>query len=150
MAADIPVEEGDTWVCTFTNTRKTGTLEVVKVLDPDTDPGVFDLQIDGATAGGATDVGDGGTTGAVTVGTGNHTAGEAAGTGTDLADYDTTYSCVEDTNAASPIDGPGSTTINIPVAEGDAWVCTLTNLRKTGTIEVVKALVPASIQVGSI
>ena len=125
--ANIPVEEGDAWTCTFTNTRKTGTIEVVKELLPAGDPGLFNLQIDGSTAGGATDVGDTGTTGAITVDTGNHTAGETAGTGTVLGAYSTTHSCVEDTNAASPVAGAGVTTANIPVEEGDVWTCTITN-----------------------
>ena len=64
----IPVEAGDAWTCTFTNTRDTGTIEVVKELDPPGDPGLFDLIVDATTE--ATDVGDGGTTGAITVDTG--------------------------------------------------------------------------------
>ena len=33
----------------ITNTRETGKLEVRKDLEPDTDPGKFNLQIDGVT-----------------------------------------------------------------------------------------------------
>lgn len=125
----IVVAAGDDITCTFTMTRTTGTIEVVKMLDPTTDPGRFDLRIDGVTE--AVDRSNGGSTGAVTVGTGTHTASEVAGTATDLADYDTTYSCVEDTNGASPITGSATTTADIPVEEGDEWVCTFTNSSNT-------------------
>src|SRR5258706_6462357 len=36
-------------VCTITNVRETGTLVVKKSLSPNTDPGLFDLQVDGDT-----------------------------------------------------------------------------------------------------
>lgn len=87
------------------------------------------LQIDGVTVGGATDVQNGGTTGAIVVSASTHTATQSAGTGTDLADFTTTYSCTEDTNLASPIDGSGLTTAAIEVAAGDDWVCTFTNTK---------------------
>ena len=45
----MAVGYGDDIVCTITNTRKTGKLEVVKNLNPNTDPGKFNLQIDGTT-----------------------------------------------------------------------------------------------------
>ncbi len=43
----------------------TGTIEVVKHLVPSSDPGTFDLSVDGTTV---PDLGDGGTTGPITVG----------------------------------------------------------------------------------
>ncbi len=89
--------------------------------------GLVDLQIDAATVAGATDLGDGGTTGPIVVAAANHTASQVAGTATDLADYVTTYTCVEDTNPASPVSGSGSATTNIAVAIGDDWSCTFTN-----------------------
>ena len=42
----VPVAAGDQWTCTETNTHK-GTIEVVKQLVPSTDPGRFDLSVDG-------------------------------------------------------------------------------------------------------
>ncbi len=42
----VTVTDGSDIVCTITNTRKTGKLEVVKKLSPTTDPGRFDLRID--------------------------------------------------------------------------------------------------------
>ena len=120
-----------------TDVFQVGTITVVK--DFVGTAGLVNLGIDMVPQ--VTDVGDGGTTGAVTVETGNHSASEAAGTGTDLNDYNTTYSCLEDSNAASPVAGSATSTTNIPVEEGDAWTCTFTNTRKTGTIEVVKDFV---------
>jgi hypothetical protein len=119
---------------------KTGTIEVIKDLIPSTDPGRFNLQIDGATAGTGANVGDGGTTGQVTVSAGtntnpgaNHTVGETAGTGTDLNHYNSSLSCLEAGGSTTP-DTDG--TIN--VQPGDQWTCTITNTRKTGAILVTK------------
>ena len=36
-------------ICTITNTRRQGTIQVVKDLIPTTDPGTFDLKVDGST-----------------------------------------------------------------------------------------------------
>jgi hypothetical protein len=88
--ATVDVDEGETVSCTITNTRQaapTGSLEVVKNLEPSNDPGLFDLLVDGTTQ--ATDVTDAGTTGPLAVSVGSHTFGEAAGTGTSLSDYTT-------------------------------------------------------------
>ncbi len=52
-----------------------GSITIVKVLNPASDPGRFNLEIDGATAGGAAAVGDGGTTGTIAVDSGRHTVG---------------------------------------------------------------------------
>src|SRR5205814_2175811 len=89
--------EGDI-VCTITNTRETGKLEVVKDLNPSTDPGKFNLQIDGSTDADAANVGDGGWTGEETLNTGTHTVGETAGTATSLGDYQKSISCVDTAN----------------------------------------------------
>ena len=71
----------------------------MKDLSPTTDPGLFNLQIDGTTDPDADDVGDGGSTGEETVNTGTHTVGEIAGTDTDLADYQKSISCNDPTTA---------------------------------------------------
>jgi len=64
------------------------TLTVVKELTPP-DSGKFALKINGQVAGGASAVGDQGTTGKVSVDPGNHTVSESAaeGTDTDLGDF---------------------------------------------------------------
>jgi hypothetical protein len=114
------------WVrCYVTNTRDTGTIKVTKVLAPATDAGKFNLLVDGQAK--ATNVGDGGTTGVQTVLPGTHTVGESAGTATDLANYDSTTSCVDKAHAAKPADTDGS----VQVAAGDQWECVITNTRKT-------------------
>jgi hypothetical protein len=114
------------WVkCYVTNTRDTGTIKVTKMLVPATDGGKFNLLIDGQAK--ATNVGDGGTTGVQTVLPGTHTVGESAGTGTDLANYDSSTSCVDKAHTAKPADTDGS----LAVAKGDQWECVITNTRKS-------------------
>ena len=119
----VSVAKGQHWVCTITNTRKTGTIKVTKALSPATDAGRFSLLVDGAAK--ATNVGDGGTTGTIAVLPGTHTVAEAAGTGTDLANYTATLSC-KNTARANATDNDGT----LSVAAGDAWECLFTNTRK--------------------
>src|SRR5262249_60960009 len=66
-------------VCTISNTRNNGTLTVVKSLSPSGDPGLFNLQIDGATAGTGANVGNAGSTGANSTTPRPPSAGETAG-----------------------------------------------------------------------
>jgi hypothetical protein len=113
--------------CTITNNDIAPTLTVVKVLQPSTDSGKFNLQIDGVTK--ASNVGNNGTTGAVQVNAGTHTVGEIAGTGTNLADYIATINgdCAAD----------GSVTLTIGINK----TCVITNKRR-GSITVIKDAVP--------
>ena len=61
----VTLAAGDNKACTIINTKK-AKLTVNKVTDPTSDPGLFNLQIDGDTAGyGSGRQGNGGTTGAV-------------------------------------------------------------------------------------
>lgn len=139
----IGLVDGESITCTFTNVAATGTLEVVKdVVSVDANEnGKFDLQIDGTTE--KSDAQDGDTTGAQTVTTGIHTVGELAGTATDLADYGASIACSDQQGQiVAPTAGPGP--VNVDVEDGDAVVCTITNTRDTGTLEVVKNLVPTS------
>ncbi len=137
-----------TGTCTITNTRETGTINVVKQIEPDTDPGLFDLQVNSTTE--AADAADNeGTASPVTVNTGTNTVGEVAGTGTDLADYTSAIECTEDTNGASPVSSSDAGPLNVPVEDGDAWACTITNTRETGTINVVKQIEPDTTPVSS-
>ncbi len=99
----VPVTTDADIVCVITNTRETGTLEVRKDLDPNTDAGLFDLQIDGTTDPDANDVGNGGSTGEETLNTGNHTVGEAASAGTDLADYQKSIVCKDDNGSGATV-----------------------------------------------
>ena len=141
----MSVTTGSDIVCTITNTRETGKLEVVKDLNPSNDPGKFNLQIDGTTDPDAANVGDGGTTGEETLNTGTHNVGETAGTSTDLADYQKSISCVDTANgnaAAGSTSGDSAGPLNVSVTTGSDIVCTITNTRETGKLEVVKDLNP--------
>jgi hypothetical protein len=118
-----------TATCTVTNTWQfTTTLTVNKVVVPSSDTGLFNLQIDSATAGTGANVGNGGTTGSVVVTAASHTVGETAGTATSLANYTTVIG--------------GDCTVNgsITLAAGDHKVCTITNTRNTGSIKVHKVV----------
>jgi hypothetical protein len=69
------------------------TIEVVKDLTPDNDPGLFDLKIDGVTK--KTDASEGDSTGPVSVTTGTHSVSESEGFKTDLSFYATDITCVD-------------------------------------------------------
>ena len=104
-------------------------ITVIKVLNPATDAGRFDLEIGGEAAGHGTAVGDGGSTGAVAVAAGTHVVGESAasGTGTDLARYDIRIHCA---NGGSTVADATGASVKVDVGDGDAVVCTITNTRK--------------------
>src|SRR5207302_1722012 len=134
----IKVSTSETVTCTFTNTRKTGTIELTKQLIPSGDSGRFDLAItQGQTSiASASDVGNGGTTGQTTVNTGTYNLAEHAHTGTSDSDYtESAASCVDTANNNAPV-----TVTNGAVAVGfnANVVCHFTNTRKTGTIELTK------------
>ena len=129
--SSLDVTAGETpVVCTVTNKRKPQ-VKVTKQLNPTTDPGKFDLQVNGETK--KEDAGNGGTTGFVTVAVGQASVAELAGTGTSLGDYDAQVTCGAKGDAAA-----GATSHSFAVGYGDQVECTVTNTRKTGTIEVVK------------
>ena len=138
---DVPVDSNDDIVCTITNTRRPGELEVVKDLDPDDDPGLFDLQIDGVTE--YADASDADTTGKKTVDPGTHAVGEIAGTGTSLGDYDSSIECKDRGGTGTVVaSSSGSGPLDVPVDSNDDIVCTITNTRRPGELEVVKDLDP--------
>ena len=125
--------------CTITNKRKPR-LEVVKKLDPSSDSGTFDLQIDGVTK--KVDATHNGTTGFVTVETGTHVVSEINGTTSphSLSDYDTEITC-DNGDGNTPLGGTSLTTAALDY--GDKVTCTITNHRKA-RIKVVKKLDPAT------
>ena len=144
---NVTVGYGDDIVCTITNVRETGKLEVVKDLNPSTDPGRFNLQIDGTTQ--KANAGDGGTTGEKTLNTGLHNVGEVAGTypATNLGNYQKSIECVDDNGEGDIVAqvGPDSAgPLDVTVGYGDDIVCTITNTRETGKLEVVKDLNPST------
>jgi hypothetical protein len=119
------------------STHCQGTITIVKVLNPSTDRGLFNLEIDGKPAGGASAVGDGGTTGTIAVSTGSHTVGESAAPGTSLADYYTQIICRIDGTVVA--EGPNAT-LTLGVKNNQDVVCTITNALKSATKAVVPLL----------
>jgi hypothetical protein len=113
----VSLAAGDNKICTITNTRKP-TLRVNKVCVPTSDPGLFNLRIDGANAGTGANAACGGTTGVVLSSVGSHTVSETGGTNTDLTNY------------VSAISGACATDGTVTLTAGQNAVCTITNSRK--------------------
>ena len=113
---------------------QSGTIEVIKTIDPFDAPGAFNLQIDGVTE--FADAGNGDSTGPVSVSAGystdeepigdTHTVGETAGSGTNLELYNPGISCQDQENDTEFTEGAGP--LEVFVEPGDAWVCTITNV----------------------
>jgi hypothetical protein len=129
----LTIDNGHAVVCTFTNTRKQGTIELKKVWSGTA--GVTTLRI--GTTANASDIASqltsaGLTTGAKTVNTGTYYVSETGG----LDDYNASLACTE--NGGAPFT-PASNAL--AVDDGEVVVCTFTNTRKQGTIKVDKAWV---------
>ena len=75
---------GNQATATADSTRCGGSITIMKILNPRSDPGRFNLEIDGEIAGDGASVRDGGDTGTVAVETGPHKVGESGATNTDL------------------------------------------------------------------
>jgi uncharacterized repeat protein (TIGR01451 family) len=118
--------------CTYVNKRQPQ-VRVVKEIEPASDPGKFDLRINGTTH--ADDVGDGGDTGFKQVSPGQVTVDELAGAGTVLADYVSGVSCDSGKGSANGTSHVFTTDF------GDQVTCTITNARK-GKIVVEKQTNP--------
>ena len=134
---------GDQIECTFTNTRKTGTIEVVKVYrtpEGQQVPSPYSsvaLKVDGTTKATAPAQP---TTGAVQVNTGQHTASESFVQASDADLYTSTGVCRLGEQVLGTVAGDGRSVTGVPVGKGDAVVCTFTNTRKARSIEVTKAV----------
>lgn len=120
---------------------RAGKLEIKKVVNPISDPGLFNLLIEGEVK--ASDVSNGGTTGEVSLSEGTHTFSETAGMGTDLNDYSQSVEC-RDTNGTGNVvsvtgSGAGPYTIDIP-DQADI-VCLITNSQKLGTLIIQKVMI---------
>jgi probable HAF family extracellular repeat protein len=125
----VAPDEGEFHAFLWNGSDKAGTLEIVKHLEPGSDPGRFRLQIDGITD--KWKAGDGDTSGKQRVCAGTHTVGEEAATGTDLDDYETDIECRDKGGSGQVVasgDGPGP--LKVTVGEEDDIVCTITNLGK--------------------
>jgi hypothetical protein len=130
----LTLAAGDTAVCTFTNTRQQGSIELKKIWSGTA--GQTTLNI-GTSAGGtqaATQLtGVAGaaplSTGAKTVDTGTYYVSESGG----LTNYDSSLAC---TDNGSPVT-PGANN-SLAVAKGDVVVCTFTNTRQQGSVTLNK------------
>lgn len=129
--------------CIVATQAQTSKLEIVKNLIPDSDPGRFDLQIDGSTL--AFSQGDGGTTGEIVVLASaqgvSHTFGELAAFGTNLADYAPSVECRDNNGTGSLINFSGTNPWTINVVKDKDIVCTITNSRNQGTLIVEKVVI---------
>jgi Domain of unknown function DUF11/Prealbumin-like fold domain len=128
---------GSQAIARSTSPRCQGSITIVKVLNPSSDDGLFTLEIDGQTAGGAAAAGDGGTTGTIAVDSGSHTVGESGAKGTDLSLYDIQISCLS--SAGVVAEGSGAR-LSVPVKLRQAVVCTITNTLKEAKTAVAPVL----------
>jgi len=148
-ALNVTVVATTSVICTITNTRLTGTLSVVKRLVPASDPGRFDLLVNGVAS--AVDVGDGGATGPLTVNAPTATVGETAGTSTNLADYITAIECRAGGGAGAVVaSASGAGPLDVPVGGGDNVACTLTNTRSAALAITKTDGVPTATRGGSV
>jgi hypothetical protein len=133
----VAVGEDDVVVCTFTNTRQQGSIQLDKVWSGT--PGTTTLRIgttaDGSEVDSETVSGANGTTGASLVDTGTYFVSE-----TDPGDYDTTLACENRETLVPTTVIPGADG-SVAVGEGDVVVCTFTNTERpavTGELRVTK------------
>ena len=127
--------------CTYTNTRKSF-LTVNKVVNPASDPGVFNLTANATTVNNQ---GNTGTTSPIQITPGVAApVSETAGASTSLANYTSSYACV-DASTATPITSGSGTSVpgGVTAAVGQSIVCTFTNNRNP-SVTVMKAVVPSS------
>lgn len=100
-------------------------IAVVKHLSPADDSGRFALEINGQVAGGASAVGNEGTTGPIVVDPGTYTVSESGASGTQLSDYVITTRCTtSDGTEVASANGPS---VSVTVREGDKITCAITN-----------------------
>jgi uncharacterized repeat protein (TIGR01451 family) len=118
--------------CQVYNQGPSAHLTVVKSLIPSTDPGRFDLLVDGIPR--IEQVGDGGTTGQLTVGLGIHTVSEqvtaAEANEVSLDQYSISTSCVDQTTGTVVASGTGAAPVPVSLTSpAQNVVCTITNQR---------------------
>jgi fimbrial isopeptide formation D2 family protein len=121
---DLSLDNDETATCTITNTRDTGGIEVVKLLDPATDPGRFDLLIDGTVVAADATNGEGGS---ATLETGTYEVGEEAGTGTTLSDYDSSILCIDRNAQDTEVASSEGTDLFVEVTKDADILCTISN-----------------------
>ena len=115
---------------------KSGKLEVIKDLEPNLDPGLFNLLIDGMVY--ASNIGEGGTTGEEVLLAGTYTVSETAGTLTSLSDYTTSIECKDLNGTGSVIAFDTDSSVSVTIEEDTDVVCKITNTISGGTLIVKK------------
>jgi Prealbumin-like fold domain len=135
IAQYSPAVHTDATAECFVATLPPPLLTVTKLCDPESDPGLFNLLLDGSPVANGTDVPCGGSSGPFETTVGTQTVSESAGTGTSLANY------------TSTIGGDCAADGSITLALGDSAVCTITNVRNAApppaSLTVHKACDPA-------
>jgi hypothetical protein len=111
-------------------------ITVTKQLLPADDPGHFDLEVNGQIEGGASEVGNGGTTGTIAVVAGEHTVSESGAAGTSLDDYRTQIACRANGGTGAIVSAGTGSSLGVQVGDGDEIVCTITNEAKTEAKDV--------------
>lgn len=111
----VMINPGEDTVCEFSNIFKNTppTLKVVKILNPVTDPGRFNLLVNNQIK--AVDQGNNGSTGLIPLPVGTYTASETAGAGTALENYTRTFS------------GDCNATGSVTLKNADKKTCYITN-----------------------
>ncbi|MEK7602699.1 MAG: hypothetical protein AAB459_00450, partial [Patescibacteria group bacterium] len=143
-AIQVQVRALENVVCTFTNTRDTGKVKIVKHLVPKEDNGLFNLHINGQTDFTQWEVGNYGSTGFVQVVTGQYNVSETAYEGTYLKDYKSKFECK---NARGYVitEGYGTESDNFYVGDDAYITCHFYNKRRP-RLTVEKVAVPHDAQ----
>jgi hypothetical protein len=140
---DITVALGESKTCTLSNTRTTGTLKIRKDVQPDDPSTTWIIDVVGATPFSDTLHGDDSTE-SVVVFSGSYNISETGGDGTNLNDYTSSWRCfkrVPSIVAQEVTDPSGSgTSFSIEVGPGETVTCEFTNIRKTGSLDVIKVV----------
>ena len=118
-------------------------LSLVKILQPENDPGLFNLSISqGATVlASATNVGNNGATGTVVSTPGqSYDFAEAAGTGTVLAPYVSTWACTNQAGTTVGSGAGGAFALTAPALSGTAQAitCRITNRTRQANLSITK------------
>ncbi len=119
-------------------------LSLVKVLQPETDPGLFNLSISqGATVlASATDVGNNGSTGTVVSTPGqSYDFAETAGTGTVLDPYISTWACTDQDGGTAGSGSGGTFALTAPAlaATAQSITCRITNRTRQANLSISKS-----------
>jgi Domain of unknown function DUF11/von Willebrand factor type A domain len=121
--------------CTITNEHipppAVAHLTVVKQLVPSSDPGAFDLLVDGEAW--AVGVGDGGRTPALELAPGSAKVSEQGVDGTNLDDYSISTTCKTE-GGDTVAHGTGSGPVTVDLSANDNVVCTITNQRNAAPV----------------